>query len=107
MFTVAFDCDGTLLNYDGSLNQEMVNVLKYFYMSGARVIVWSGGGKQYAENVLYRILNSEKELEYSVEYYDKITATAKNNQLKPDLTFDDQVVYLGKFNCRIRYDETN
>lgn len=100
MFTVAFDCDGTLLNYDGSLNQEMVNVLKYFYLSGAKVIVWSGGGKSYAENVLYRILNSDKDLEFA----DGIDSMMKVMTLNPDLTFDDQAVRLGKFNCRMRYE---
>lgn len=66
---IAFDVDGTLLNNEGippetpphlrpqtSVNLEMVMLLQLLskYMKNTRIIVWSGGGKDYAEGVVRR-----------------------------------------------------
>lgn len=53
--TIAFDVDGTLLNDDETrpqiaINREIVELLDVFLhcFRNAKVIVWSGGGREYA-----------------------------------------------------------
>ena len=63
---IAFDIDGTLLNNEGippatpphlrpkcSVNLEIIMLLQILSrkMKNTKVIVWSGGGKEYAEQV--------------------------------------------------------
>jgi len=99
---VAFDCDGTLVNYDGSLREDVIRVLLGFADAGVQVTVWSGGGKSYADSILNRILHLYAEDEHDFkELSSKIDAQAKNYDLKPDLAFDDQYVALGVANITI------
>lgn len=64
--TIAFDIDGTILNNEGippntpphlrpktPLNLEAVMLLQILSkMKNTRIIVWSGGGKEYAEDIV-------------------------------------------------------
>lgn len=46
---VAFDVDGTLIDFEDQPRKQIV-LLAYMLMeAGHEVIVWSGGGKEYAE----------------------------------------------------------
>lgn len=66
---IAFDVDGTILNNEGippetpvhlrpqtSVNLEVVLLLQLLakHMKNTKIIVWSGGGKEYAEGVVRR-----------------------------------------------------
>ncbi len=63
---IAFDCDGTILNNEGippetpthlrprcGLNLEVVTLIQLLSkkMKNTKIIVWSGGGKEYAERI--------------------------------------------------------
>ena len=55
---VAFDCDGTLISNTNGLGREKLNIDVYHMlmlfskMKNTKVIVWSGGGKEYAEQIV-------------------------------------------------------
>lgn len=66
---IAFDVDGTILNNEGippetppharpatSVNLEVILLLQILAkkMKNTRIIVWSGGGKEYAEGIVRR-----------------------------------------------------
>lgn len=66
---IAFDVDGTLLNNEGippetpvhvrpqtTVNLEIVMLLQILSkkMKNTKIIVWSGGGKEYAESIVRR-----------------------------------------------------
>ena len=94
---IAFDVDYTLVN---SLNAPLyanIDILRWFLTRGHRIIIWSGGGKDYAEmwarklgldRPPYDVVCSEKTKEASAE-------------LKPDICFDDEIVDLAKVNIRV------
>jgi hydroxymethylpyrimidine pyrophosphatase-like HAD family hydrolase len=50
-FSVAFDCDGTLMNLDGTINTRLVDFAKSLIRAGFVVYVWSGGGIEYARDI--------------------------------------------------------
>jgi phosphoserine phosphatase len=92
--TIAFDIDGTLLNNEGippatpphlrpktSVNLEAVMLLQILSrMKNTRIVVWSGGGLEYAENFV-RLYGLER-------YVDK--CYAKEACEEPiDICFDD------------------
>ena len=56
-FIVAFDVDGTLIG--GGINEEhwdIVDMAKTFStFKNVKVVVWSGGGKDYAATIGYRL----------------------------------------------------
>ncbi len=85
--TVCFDIDGTLINYDGSPRQEVIDLFRAFEKLGATMVIWSGGGVDYATRVRDRL-----GLEAQIH--------AKGS-FKPDLAIDDQSVNLGKINFRV------
>lgn len=75
---VAFDVDGTLLDENGDPRDEVVGLL-VLLAEFCDIVVWSAGGQQHAEEA-----GEELGLGDSVRY------AAKNNQLHPDIAFDDQ-----------------
>lgn len=88
MFIVAFDCDGTLIDYLGNPRLEIINLLNAFnQIKDCHVIVWSGGGILYAEGIVNKLKLSN------------VTVKAKG-QFKVDLAIDDQYVNLGLANLR-------
>ena len=91
---IAFDIDGTLLNNEGippatppylrpqtSVNLEAILLLQILSrMKNSRIIVWSGGGLDYAENFVRR---------YGLEkYVDKCYGKTECEE-KVDICFDD------------------
>lgn len=91
---VAFDIDGTLLNNEGvppetpphlrpktSVNLEAILLLQILSrMKNTRILVWSGGGKEYAENFV-RLYGLEK-------YVDRCYGKEACEE-KVDICFDD------------------
>lgn len=86
---VAFDCDGTLIDYEGKPRESIINLLKAFQAAGyCHVVVWSGGGIDYAKQIA-RNLNLTG-----------VTIHAKGS-IKVDLAIDDQEVKLGLVNMAV------
>lgn len=49
--SIAFDCDGTLMNLNGTINTKLVDFAKALIHAGFVVYIWSGGGVQYAKDI--------------------------------------------------------
>jgi len=100
--SVAFDVDGTLrCNHDESCqdqNDRIVELVKIMaHMKNVVIIVWSGGGSQYADRFV-RLYGLEK-------YVDKTMSKiqAAMDGFKPDIAIDDiQDTALGKINLIVR-----
>jgi phosphoserine phosphatase len=87
MMLVAFDVDGTLIDYDDQPREEIIALLKRHHARGDAVMVWSGGGLAYAQNRVDRL---------GLTPY--VSAVVTKASLVPDVTYDDQVVRLGRKN---------
>lgn len=105
--TIAFDVDGTLIDENGETywrQTELLRLLSRF--KNIEIIVWSGGGKSYAESIV-RKLNLEK---YVKRCADKNHLGKDENgkhifdpELKPDIAIDDiQDCILGDVNLIVR-----
>lgn len=93
--TIAFDCDGTLLNntkQDMIANERIRTLLiALSTFKNTHIVVWSGGGELYARQVA-RALNVDH---YVDSYASKnpqravgVTETASRHVFKPDLIPD-------------------
>ena len=96
--TIAFDIDGTLLNNEGippetpthlrpkyGVNLEAVTLLQVLSkMKNTKIIVWSGGGREYAEGICRQ---------YGFERYtDNVIGKDEYDEVihgKVDICFDD------------------
>lgn len=100
---VAFDVDGTIIDGDMRTYINMIGILKLFLdqkWKNVDVVVWSGGGSDYARNQLERrddffrdrnIWHSKLEYEQLRQKYNKV------------VTFDDiQDTRLGDVNLIVR-----
>lgn len=92
---IAFDIDGTILNNEGippatpphlrprtSVNLEVVMLLQILskYTKNVRIIVWSGGGKEYAEDIV-RL--------YGLDKYVSACYSKGGCEEEVDICFDD------------------
>lgn len=79
---IAFDVDGTLVGKD-SWNTDIIDLLKLLSskMKNTKVIVWSGGGKDYAE-MWVRRMGLEK-------FVDSCYSKVGYNGPRVDIAFDD------------------
>lgn len=107
--TIAFDVDGTLITnianhkvhrYIGKVygadqpNENIVNLLKILSkFKNVKIVVWSGGGKDYAQMWGTRLMLHSFVWKYA----------GKLDGLKPDIAIDDvQDCDLGKINLIVR-----
>ncbi len=88
---IAFDCDGTLIDYRDEPRADVLQLVYKHLHRGDRVIVWSGGGHDYA-----RITANSVGLAGHVQCFNKCAF----NRV-PDIAYDDQNVNLGKINIRV------
>lgn len=96
---IAFDVDGTILNNEGiqpetptylrprmGLNLEVITLIQILSkkMKNSRVIVWSGGGKEYAQKIVreYGLEKYVSQCYGKQEYDEEIDG-------KVDICFDD------------------
>lgn len=77
---VAFDCDGTLLHLNEKPNDDMIAMVKAMAKLKAHIIIWSGGGQDWAERIAYKL--------GLTEYADEIIA--KDPKVQVDIAFDDE-----------------
>lgn len=80
---VAFDVDGTLIDFNDRPRPVMLLLLSTLLYAGNEVIVWSGGGREYAAKWAERL-----------GVLDRVTALGKFDpavkDLHVDLAFDDE-----------------
>lgn len=89
---IAFDIDGTLLDEHGNRRQNIVSLLVALADHNT-IIVWSGGGVDYARR---KILDLGLE-DFVNEYRPKLKVA--NSDI--DIAIDDQEVTLGRQNIRV------
>lgn len=112
--TIAFDCDGTLLN---NTQQQMVAnerirtlLITLSSFKNTRIIVWSGGGELYARQVAAALGVSKYVDDYAGKNPQRtvgVTETATRHVFKPDvepdIAIDDiQDCDLGVLNLIVR-----
>jgi hypothetical protein len=100
MLTVAFDVDDTLIvpavatGFDRDTpNYEVIALYRWFQAQGNEMIIWSGGGEDYAR------MWAEKLGLTADGYYDKHHAAAF---LEVDIAFDDSDITLAKVNVKVK-----
>jgi hydroxymethylpyrimidine pyrophosphatase-like HAD family hydrolase len=91
---VAFDIDGTLIDYNDEPRKKIISLLKIFKSFGHKIIVWSGGGKDYASLLISRL----KLDKFVDEYHSKVSHPYGKNV---DICFDDEEVSLAKLNIKV------
>ena len=84
---VAFDCDGTLIDLKNKPRHEVIDLFRALEALGAEMIIWSGGGVEYAERVRDRL-----GLEARV---------IPKGTIVVDIAVDDQTVNLGLANILV------
>lgn len=90
--TIAFDIDGTILNNEGAVRDNGVNLpviqlmeILSTKMKNTRIIVWSGGGKDYAEQIVWKYgLGKYVDAVYAKQEYDEEVDGGR-----VDIAFDD------------------
>lgn len=87
---IGFDIDGTLISNTNGLGKEKLNIDVYNLMvllskmKNTKIIVWSGGGKDYAEQIVQKYgLAQDVDACYGKHEYDETI----NGRV--DIAFDD------------------
>lgn len=85
---IAFDVDGTLIDNDDRPRKQVINALTFLHgLPNVKIVVWSGGGKDYAAMWCRRLAIED--------YVDEVAG--KDPQRVVDIAFDDMPeVKLGK-----------
>ena len=110
--TIAFDCDGTLVTTESAETRKIVAnerirtlLIALASMKNTKIIVWSGGGEQWARQV-GAALGIDKYVDKyaSKNYLGKVDGEHQfNPDFKPDIAVDDiQACELGKINLIVR-----
>lgn len=101
--TVAFDVDGTLITYLDQPRWAVIQVLKFFVLRGAEVMVWSGGGAEYAEHWARKLFLPDKLISFSDKPRLILWSETAERVAEPivDISFDDLDVNYGKVNIRV------
>lgn len=93
---IAFDVDGTLISYGDKPRRDIIQILVLLKGLGNRIIVHSGGGKDYAEMWVRRL--------FLEDYVDE----CRDKSFKPgeigedvDLAFDDDLGKFGKLTIKV------
>lgn len=85
---VAFDVDGTLIDDEDQPRRHVIALLEAFVDVGADVLVWSGGGFDYARHWVRRL------------WLEGVTVAEKGS-VRVDLAVDDEIVDLGVVNLKV------
>lgn len=97
--TAAFDVDDTLYKIVAENGKErevpnltVIELLQSFHALGCHIIVWSGGGRDYAKMWVKRL--------WLDEYVHEVLCKPKEQQIV-DIAVDDQPVKFGKVNILV------
>lgn len=97
MITVAFDIDDTLWKVrvrgnkgDQIPDYDLIQVLRWFYENGDKVIVWSAGGIDYALKIAEKL------------GIDEMVTVVEKGSIKTDIAFDDRETKLGKVDIQVK-----
>ncbi len=97
---IAFDVDGTLIGQtfkdEDEPRQDVIDLFLELQRIGCTMVVWSGGGVEYARRWAERLGLGERGVVHIVP---KTKEEAKS--LGVDVAFDDEEVALGKINVRV------
>ncbi len=91
---VAFDVDLTLIDKNNKINYNTLDLMRWFINNNDRVIVWSGGGIDWAERWV-RHLGLQDKVQVAMKTQENAKA------LGIDIAVDDEFVTLGKVNIKI------
>ncbi len=87
--TIGFDVDGTLLDYNDKPRDDIIELFNWFKNHHHKVIIWSGGGAEYAETIARRLgLEADAYL-------------MKHQSEQVDIAVDDEFVKLGRLNLKV------
>jgi len=90
---VAFDVDGTLITYDDKPRYEVIAVYNHFLYLGCTMVIWSGGGQEYAESWANKLGLSADHI---------VCKFGSHSFGKPDIAFDDEIEsQLGRVNIYV------
>lgn len=99
---IAFDVDGTLITLSNDRPRwdivEMVHTLK---KCGHTIIVWSGGGKDYADMWVRRLFLEGAVDEICAKPIIAPSLGGKERAYYCDVAFDDEQVLLGRVNIKV------
>lgn len=84
--TVAFDVDGTLITHGDEPRQHIVDFYRAFQKMGCRMVVWSGGGFEYAK---YWAEKLDLKPDIILSKYSQ-----ENEVIVPDIIIDDEAGYV-------------
>lgn len=93
MSVIAFDCDGTLWGFNELPRWNVIDCLRNFHRLGNRIIVWSGGGKSYAEQIVRRL--------NLTEFVDQCASKTEAKEINADICFDDELTKLAIVNIKV------
>ncbi len=93
---IAFDVDGTLITFEDRPRWDIIEMLKTLNKLGCYIIVWSGGGDDYARHWCEKLFIEE----YVDDYRNKIH-DSEEETIIPDICFDDEEDNLGKVNIQV------
>ena len=89
--TVAFDIDGCLIHLSGDLEDTprygVLDLFRWFQRHGHDMVIWSGGGIDYATRWARRMGLEARIIE--------------KGSIVPDLAVDDEHVKLGTLNLKV------
>ena len=92
--SVAFDVDGTLIyeagDFENTPRYEIVEIFRHFKRLGCHMVIWSWGGQDYAEEWA-------KKLGLVAECLEKPV----NDIVVVDITFDNDIIKVGKINIKV------
>lgn len=97
--TIAFDVDDTLIvpaiatGFDRDVpNYEVIALYRWFQAQGNYMIIWSGGGQDYAQTWAEKLgLTADEYLAKDTRMKDRI-----------DIAFDDSDITLAKVNVKVK-----
>lgn len=91
---IAFDVDNTLIKYSldrDTPKYDIIMIYNFLKAQGHYMIIWSGGGKDYARMWAEKLgLNPDEVRDKLGKKYDDV-----------DICFDDEEVNLGKINIKV------
>jgi len=91
---IAFDLDETLVSgKTHAPNYDLIQVLRWFYSNGDDIYVWSAGGIEYVERIIEKL---------GLSLFVMVVAKGSSYPTPHmDLTFDDQIITLGRTNIKV------